>query len=88
MICYIIGTMVQVEAAMFLLPALTALLFGENRCIAAFLGTAMFCLAGGHLLKGKKPAPVGADVAKLFPLDRRHGRTCIYTGAPSHGRRF
>lgn len=55
MIRYIIGTMVQVEAAMFLLPALTALLFGENRCIAAFLGTGMFCLAGGHLLKGKKP---------------------------------
>lgn len=55
MIRYIIGTMVQVEAAMFLLPALTALLYSENRCIAAFLGTAMFCLAGGQILKGKKP---------------------------------
>lgn len=55
MIRYIIGTLIQVEAALFLLPAFTALIYGEIRCIAVFLGTALFCLAGGQLLKGKRP---------------------------------
>lgn len=54
MIGYIIGNMVQMEAAFLLVPALTALLYQE-RCLWAFLGTALFCVVFGALLKGKKP---------------------------------
>ena len=58
MIRYIIGSLIQMEAVMFLLPAFTALLYGEQRCVAAFLGVALFCVAGGQLLKGRKPENV------------------------------
>lgn len=58
MIRYIIGSLIQMEAALFLLPAFTALIYGEVTCIAAFLGSALFCVAGGHILKGKKPEDV------------------------------
>ena len=54
MMRYIVGSLIQFEAAFLLLPALTALVFREN-CIWGFLGVAFFCLAGGQLLKGKKP---------------------------------
>jgi len=46
------------EAAMFLLPTITALIYKETVCIAAFMGTALFCVMAGHLLKGKKPEDV------------------------------
>lgn len=58
MIRYIIGSLTQMEAAMLLVPALTALIYGEAACVAVFLGSALFCLLGGHLLKGKKPDDV------------------------------
>lgn len=58
MIRYITGSLIQMEAALFLVPAFTALLYGEVTCIAAFLGTALFCLIGGHVLKGKRPEDV------------------------------
>lgn len=58
MIRYIIGSLIQMEAVMFLLPAFTALLYGEQRCVVAFLGVALFCVAGGQLLKGRKPENV------------------------------
>ena len=58
MIRYIIGSLIQMEAAMFLLPAFTALLYEETVCIAAFLGSAVLCVIGGQLLKGKKPEDV------------------------------
>lgn len=58
MIRYIIGSLIQMEAAMFLVPAFTALLYGETVCIAVFLGTALFCVLGGQLLKGRKPEDV------------------------------
>ncbi len=58
MIRYIIGSLIQMEAALFLLPAFTALFCKEATCIAAFLGSALFCVVGGHLVKGKKPEDV------------------------------
>lgn len=54
MIRYIVGSLIQVEAAFLLLPALTALVYGEP-CIRVFLGVALLCLLGGYLLRGKKP---------------------------------
>jgi len=54
MIRYIVGSVIQLEAAFLLLPALTALIYQEI-CIWVFLGVALFCLLGGHLLKGKRP---------------------------------
>lgn len=54
MIRYIVGAVVQMEAAFFLLPALTAVLYRE-RCLLVFLGSALFCLIFGQLLKGKRP---------------------------------
>ena len=54
MIRYIVGSVIQIEAAFLLLPALTALIYQES-CIWVFLGVALFCLLGGHLLKGKRP---------------------------------
>lgn len=58
MIRYIIGNLVQMEAAMFLPSVITAILYGETDCIVIFLGTAMLCLVSGHLLKGKRPEDV------------------------------
>lgn len=57
MIRYIVGNLIQIEAALFILPMLTALLYREA-CIYAFLGTALFCLAAGQLIKGKRPKNV------------------------------
>ena len=54
MIRYIIGSLIQMEAAMFLLPAFTALLYEETVCIAAFLGSAVLCVIGGQLLIRKE----------------------------------
>lgn len=54
MIRYIVGSLIQVEAAFLLLPALTALIYRES-CIWVFLGVALFCLAGGYVLRGRKP---------------------------------
>jgi len=42
------------EAAFLLLPLLTALIYRES-CLYVFLGSALFCLIGGHLLKGRRP---------------------------------
>ena len=58
MIRYITGSLIQMEAAMLLVPALTALLYGERYSLLVFLGTALFCVAAGHLVKGKKPEDV------------------------------
>lgn len=58
MIRYITGSLIQMEAAMLLVPALTALLYGERYSLLVFLGTVLFCVAAGHLVKGKKPEDV------------------------------
>ncbi len=57
MIGYIIGSLVQIEAAILLVPALTALFYQES-CLWAFLLTALFCVVFGYLLKGKRPENV------------------------------
>ena len=58
MIRYITGSLIQMEAAMLLLPALTALFYGEIHSLLVFLGTALFCVTAGYLLKGKRPEDV------------------------------
>lgn len=54
MIRYIIGSMIQMEAAFLMLPLLTALLYRE-KCLYIFFFTALGCLVGGRLLRGAKP---------------------------------
>ena len=61
------------EAAMLLVPALTALIYGEAACVAVFLGSALFCLLGGHLLKGKKPDDVTIFLRKAMSVWRCAG---------------
>lgn len=45
----------MLEAVFLMLPALTAVIYQELHCILVFLGSAVFCLAAGALLRGKKP---------------------------------
>ena len=45
----------MLEAVFLMLPALTAVIYQELHCILVFLGSAVFCLAVGALLRGKKP---------------------------------
>lgn len=54
MIRYIVGSVIQMEAAFLLLPALTAVIYGES-CLLVFLGAAVFCIVCGWLVRGKKP---------------------------------
>ena len=55
MIRYIVGSIIMLEAVFLMLPALTAVIYQELHCILVFLGSAVFCLAAGALLRGKKP---------------------------------
>ena len=55
MIRYIVGSIIMLEAVFLMLPALTAVIYQELHCILVFLGSAVFCLAVGALLRGKKP---------------------------------
>lgn len=57
MMRYIVGSLIQMEAAFLLLPLLTALIYGES-CFFIFLGTALFCLLGGYVLRGRRPENV------------------------------
>ena len=43
----------MLEAVFLMLPALTAVIYQEFHCILVFLGSAVFCLAAGALLRGK-----------------------------------
>ncbi|MBR5508733.1 MAG: TrkH family potassium uptake protein [Lachnospiraceae bacterium] len=54
MIRYIVGSVIQIEAVLLLLPALTALCYQES-CLLIFVSIAIFCLVAGAMLKGKKP---------------------------------
>ena len=54
MIRYIVGSIIMLEAVFLMLPALTAVIYQELHCILVFLGSAVFCLAVGALLRGKK----------------------------------
>ncbi len=50
MILHTLGQIIRLEAALLLLPALVALLYGEGRCLQAFLVTALLALLLGTLL--------------------------------------
>ena len=50
MILHTLGQIIRLEAALLLLPALVALLYGERRCLQAFLVTALLALLLGTLL--------------------------------------
>ena len=53
---FIIGWVLEFEAAFLLLPALVGVIYGEGRISLGFLVTAAMCLLLGFLLKRKKPA--------------------------------
>lgn len=54
MIRYIVGSVMQMEALFFLLPALTAVIYKE-KMLWVFLLSSVFCLLSGMLVRGKKP---------------------------------
>ena len=53
---FIIGWVLEFEAAFLLLPALVGVIYGESNISVGFLVTAAVCLLLGFLLKRKKPA--------------------------------
>ena len=55
MIRYIVGSIIMLEAALLLLPILTAIVYGEWNTLRVFAGSALFCIVAGALLRGKKP---------------------------------
>jgi trk system potassium uptake protein TrkH len=55
MIKYTLGWMMLFEAAFFLIPIITAVLYQEWMTLVAFLISAALCLAIGYLCKYKKP---------------------------------
>ena len=55
MIRYIVGSIIMMEAALLLLPILTAIVYGEWNMLRVFAGSALFCIVAGALLRGKKP---------------------------------
>ncbi len=55
MMRYIVGALVQIEAALFMIPILTAVVYREWGCLQVFGATALFCLAAGWLVRGKRP---------------------------------
>lgn len=52
---FIVGWVLEFEAAFLLLPTLVGILYGEIRVSMGFLATAALCLLCGFLLKQKKP---------------------------------
>ena len=58
MMRFIVGTLVQIEAALLLIPGLTAVVYQEWDCLGAFGLTAGICLCAGWLLRGKRPENV------------------------------
>ncbi|MCH5342966.1 MAG: TrkH family potassium uptake protein [Acetatifactor sp.] len=52
---FIVGWVLEFEAAFLLLPAAVGAIYGEPRATLAFLGTALLCLIFGFFLKGKRP---------------------------------
>ena len=144
-IIYMLGWIMNIEAALMLIPILTAVVYKEG-IISCYAGVAVVCAVLGFLCTRKKPKvrmffaregfvlvslgwlvlsffgclpfvlsgeiphfidalfeivsgftttgssilpePLYAVLAQLLPLDRRHGRSCIYPCYSSHGRRL
>ena len=53
---FIIGWVLEFEAAFLLLPSLVGIFYGEYTVSRAFVGTAALCLICGYLLRRKTPA--------------------------------
>ena len=148
-IIYMLGWIMNIEAALMLIPILTAVVYKEG-IISCYAGVAVVCAVLGFLCTRKKPkvrmffaregfvlvslgwlvlsffgclpfvlsgeiphfidalfeivsgfTTTGSsilpeveavksqpDLEEFFPLDRRHGRSCIYPCYSSHGRRL
>ena len=54
MVFYLLGWIALCEAVLLLLPAAVALIYGE-RCLLAFLATALLCALIGFVLTRRKP---------------------------------
>ena len=65
MIRYIVGSIIMLEAALLLLPILTAIVYGEWNTLRVFAGSALFCIVTGALLRG-------------YAGTSSHGRTLQY----------
>ncbi len=52
---YIIGFLLQFEAAFLLLPALVGALYHEKKSVICYLLSALLCFVAGYALKGKRP---------------------------------
>ena len=61
----------MLEAVFLMLPALTAVIYQELHCILVFLGSAVFCLAAGALLRGKKPENTTGYIMCFMEPSRR-----------------
>ena len=53
---FILGCVLEFEAAFLLLPAIVGVIYGEIRSALAFLATASLCLVFGLLMRWKRPA--------------------------------
>ena len=74
MIKYTLGWLMMFEAAFFLLPLATAIIYGEWKSLFAFLISAGICLAIGGLCILKKPeASLPAFCAFYLTLGNEHG---------------
>lgn len=71
-VIYIIGWILEFEAAFLLLPALTGLVYREPQAAVIYFATAICCFLLGFLLKRKHPSKKD--------LSTREGFTCVALG--------
>ncbi|MBQ2803223.1 MAG: TrkH family potassium uptake protein, partial [Lachnospiraceae bacterium] len=71
-VCYIIGCILQFEAAFLVLPGIVGLFYQEYQHCIIYLFTALFCFICGRLLRLKKPA--------RFELYTREGFASVALG--------
>ncbi len=69
---YIIGVILQFEAAFLLLPALVGIIYREPTATVSYLVTALLCVVCGFLLRRKRP--------KYFELYLREGFAAVALG--------
>lgn len=69
---YVIGFLLQFEAAFLLLPALVGALYHESKAVICYLITALLCVICGYLLRRNRP--------KHFDLYLREGFATVALG--------
>ena len=69
---YVIGCILQFEAAFLLVPSLVGVIYHEHTAVPAYLGTALICVILGSLLRLKRP--------KNFELYIREGFASVALG--------